>query len=200
MRVQSSFAGMDQKSVLARYYRESREAFLWKVGNLSERQLRMPLTPTGSNLLGLLKHVASVDVGYLGEVFDRPFNHPVLDRIDADPSTDLWAAADESAESIMDFARAAWAHTDRTIAELDLDAAGSVPWWHPDRREVTLGWILVHVISENAQHLGQVDILRELTDELVGLHADNLNLPDNSAEDWAGYTARLRELAESFPA
>ncbi|GAB3929828.1 hypothetical protein GCM10011575_28050 [Microlunatus endophyticus] len=186
--------------MLVRYYRESRESFLWKVDGLSERLLRMPLTPTGSNLLGILKHVAAVDVGYLGEVFDRPFSHPVLERIDADPSTDLWATADEPADLIKDFARAAWAHTDRTVDELDLDATGRVPWWRPGNQDVTLAWMLVHVISENAQHLGQVDILRELTDGLVGLNPDNSNLPDNSAEDWAGYTVRLRELAESFPA
>lgn len=191
---------MDQKSVLKRYYLRSRESLLWKVDGLSERQLRMPLTPTGTNLLGVLKHVAYVDVGYLGEVFGRPFQHPLLERIDADPSTDLWAADDEPAEMIKDFARRAWAHTDRTIEDLELDAVGRVPWWGPNGEEVTLYWILVHVISENAQHLGHVDIVRELTDGVVGLRRDGTNLPDNSAQDWADYTAKLRTIAESFPA
>lgn len=189
---------MDQKSVLKRYYRRSRESLLWKVDGLSERQVRMPLTPTGTNLLGVLKHVAFVDVEYLGRVFGRPFAHPVLDRIDADPSTDLWAADDEPAEMIKDFARQAWAHTDATIEELDLDAVGRVPWWGDE--EVSLYWILVHVISENAQHLGHVDIVRELTDGVVGLRRDSTNLPDKSDQDWADHTARLRTIAESFQA
>jgi uncharacterized damage-inducible protein DinB len=188
---------MDEKSVLQRYYLRTRESFLWKLDGLSERQVRMPLTPTGTNLLGVLKHVASVDVGYLGEVFGRPFRDPVIERIDADPSTDLWAAEDEAAEMIKDFARRAWAHTDATIDELELDSVGRVPWWGD--QQVTLEWILVHVISENAQHLGQVDIMRELTDGAAGLRPDASNLPDMTAADWAEHTARLRALAESFP-
>jgi uncharacterized damage-inducible protein DinB len=189
---------MDEKSVLKRYYLRTRESLLWKLDGLSERQLRMPLTPTGTNLLGVLKHVAAVDVGYLGEVFGRPFRHPVIDRIDADPSTDLWAAEDESAEMIKDFARQAWTHTDATIDALELDAVGRVWWWGDE--EVTLEWILVHVISENAQHLGHVDIVRELTDGAIGLRRDVTNLPDRTTSDWAEYTSRLRQLAESFPA
>ncbi|MBO0813023.1 MAG: DinB family protein [Microlunatus sp.] len=191
---------MDQKSVLKRYYNRSRDSFLWKLEGLSERRLRMPLTPTGTNLLGLLKHVASVDVGYLGLVFGRPFSHPVQERIDADPVTDMWAAADEPAELIKDFARQAWAHTDRTIEELDLDATGRVPWWGPDSPDVTLHWILVHVISENAQHLGHADVVRELTDGLVGLRRDATNLPELTEQDWADHTGRLQAIAESFPA
>jgi uncharacterized damage-inducible protein DinB len=188
---------MDEKSVLQRYYLRTRESFLWKLDGLSERQVRMPLTPTGTNLLGVLKHVASVDVGYLGEVFGRPFRDPVIERIDADPSTDLWAAEDEAAEMIKDFARRAWAHTDATIDELELDSVGRVPWWGD--QQVTLERILVHVISENAQHLGQVDNMRELTDGAAGLRPDASKLPDMTAADWAEHTARLRALAESFP-
>jgi len=188
---------MDEKSVLKRYYRRSRESFQWKLDGLSERQLRMPLTPTGTNLLGLFKHVAWVDVGYLGEVFGRLFEHPVMERIDADPDSDLVAAADEPAEMIKEFARLAWQHTDRTIDELPLDARGQVPWWGADG-EVTLHRILVHVISENAQHLGHADILRELTDGAVGLGPNNSNLPELSTDQWAAHTARLRAIAESF--
>ena len=188
---------MDQKAVLKRYYQRSRESLLWKVDGLSERQLRMPLTPTGSNLLGLFKHVAWVDVGYLGEVFGRPFEHPLMIRIDDAPDSDLVAGADEPAEMIKEFARLAWEHSDRTIDELPLDAPGRVPWWGADG-EVDLHRILVHVISENAQHLGQIDILRELTDGLVGLGPSNSNLPDLSTDQWTERTARLRAIADSF--
>lgn len=188
---------MDEKSVLKRYYLRSRESFQWKLDGLSERQLRMPLTPTGTNLLGLFKHVAWVDVGYLGEVFGRPFEHPVMERIEANPDSDLVADADEPAATIQEFARLAWDHTDRTIDELPLDAPGRVPWWGA-KGDVTLQQILVHVINENAQHLGHADILRELTDGMVGLGPTNSNLPELSTDQWAAHTARLRALAESF--
>lgn len=188
---------MDEKSTLKKYYQETCESLLWKVDGLSETQLRMPLTPTGTNLLGLLKHVAWTDAGYLGEIFDRPFEHPVMERIDAEPDSDLWAAADEPAEMIKDFARAAWQHTYRTIDDLDLAAPGQVPWWSSG--DVTLHQILVHLINENSQHLGHADILRELTDGAAGMRPDNSNLPDNSAEQWAAHHSRLQAIAESFP-
>jgi len=188
---------MDEKSVLKRYYLGSRESFQWKLDGLSERQLRMPLTPTGTNLLGLFKHVAWVDAGYLGEVFGRPFEHPVMEQVEASPDSDLVAGADEPAEMIKEFAALAWQHTDRTIDELPLGAPGRVPWWGTNG-DVTLQQILVHVINENAQHLGHADILRELTDGAVGLAPKNTNLPNLSADQWASHTARLRAIAESF--
>jgi hypothetical protein len=58
---------------------------------------------TGTNLLGLVKHVASVTAGYFGERFDRPFPAPVpgLDK-DAQPNADMWACADESRDDVID--------------------------------------------------------------------------------------------------
>jgi uncharacterized damage-inducible protein DinB len=190
---------MADKETLHRYLRQHRAALLWKLDGLPERQLRMPLTPTGTNLLGLLKHVASVDVGYFGDVFDRPFPVPWDALLDEDPTADLWATAEESAESIKDFAQRAWAHSDRTIDELALDARGSVSWWEPDRREVTLGQIMVHVIAETARHAGHADILRELTDGSAGLRSDDSNLAELDAEQWRAQVDRLRSIAESFP-
>ena len=190
---------MADKETLHRYLRQHRAALLWKLDGVSERQLRMPLTPTGTNLLGLLKHVASVDVGYFGEVFGRPFVVPWEALLDEDPTADLWATAEESAESIKDFARRAWTHSDRTIDELDLDARGTVPWWEPARREVTLGQIMVHVIAETARHTGHADILRELTDGSAGLRADDSNLAEFGEQQWQDQVRRLRSIAESFP-
>ena len=60
------------------------------------------MTPTGTNLLGLVKHVASVEAGYLGDVFGRPFPEPLpwFDE-DAEPNADMWATADESRDDIV---------------------------------------------------------------------------------------------------
>ena len=64
------------------------------------------MTPTGFNLLGLVKHVASVEAGYLGETFDRPFPEPLpWFEDDAEPNADMWASADESREQIVSFYR-----------------------------------------------------------------------------------------------
>ena len=53
--------------------RSIREAMLWKLDGLSEYDVRRPLTPTGTNLLGLIKHVASIELGYFGDTFGRPY-------------------------------------------------------------------------------------------------------------------------------
>ena len=66
----------DEKSTLHGYLRSGREALMWKLEGLSDYDIRRPLVPTGTNLLGIVKHVCSVGVGYFGEVFDRPFLEP----------------------------------------------------------------------------------------------------------------------------
>ena len=153
---------MDDKETLKYYLQRQREVLLWKLDGLSERQVRMPLTPTGTNLLGVVKHVISVEVEYLGAVFDRPFAEPMpwMDQ-DAEPNSDMWATEDQTVDWVRGFAGRAWAHADDTIDTLDLDAPGLVPWWRGERRNTKLRTVLVHVIAEGARHAGQLDIVRE---------------------------------------
>lgn len=156
----------DPKDDLHRYLRRGREALLWKLDGLSEYDVRRPLVPTGTNLLGLVKHVASMEAGYFGECFDRPFPRPLpwLDE-GAEPNADMWATPDESREQIVDLYHSASAHADATIEALPLDATGEVPWWRPESRTVTLHRILVHMVSETDRHAGHADIVRELIDD-----------------------------------
>jgi hypothetical protein len=152
------------------------------------------MTPTGTNLLGLVKHVASVELGYFGEVFDQPSDVPLLWLDDdAEINADMWATADESREEIVALYQQAASHADATIAALTLDSPGRVPWWPPEREHVTLHQIMVHVSVEMARHAGHADILRELIDGTAG-NKDG-NLPDQSAEEWAAYRKRLEETA-----
>lgn len=186
----------DAKEMLHHYLRSSREAIVWKLEGLGERDLRWPHTPTGTNLLGLVKHLAGIEFGYLGDTFGRPapVTLPWLAE-DAPDNVDMWATEEESADYIVDLYRQAWAHSDATIAALDLDAPGTVPWWRtPD---VTLHHILVHVIAETARHAGHADIVRELIDGKAGLRDGLSNLPGRDAQWWDGYVAKLRDVAES---
>src|SRR6185437_14901793 len=144
---------------------------------VSEYDARRPLVPTGTNLLGLVKHVASVEAGYLGDTFGRPFPEPLPWLADsAEPNADMWATPEESREQIVGLYRRVWAHSDATIEALPLDAAGHVPWWPAERRQVTLHGVLVHVIAETHRHAGHADIVRELIDGTVGLRPDNDNV------------------------
>jgi len=183
----------DEKATLERYLQAEREAMLWKLEGLSERELRWPRTPTGTSLLGLVKHLAFVEFGYFGDTFGRPYDAEMPD-VEADPNADLFATPDESPDDIVELYRQAWAHADVTIDSLGLDATGSVPWWPEDRREVTLHRVLVHVITDTARHAGHADILREGIDGATGLFAGKDNMPD---VDWPAYVARLQAIAES---
>jgi uncharacterized damage-inducible protein DinB len=189
-------SGSDPKAELRQYLQAGRDALLWKLEGLSEYDVRRPLVPTGTNLLGVVKHVASVEAGYLGATFGRPFPEPLpwLDE-GAEPNADMWATADESREHIVGLYHRVWAHSDATVEELPLDAIGSVPWWQPERREVTLHRILIHMIAETDRHAGHADVVRELIDGAAGLRRDNDNMPPGDPQWWESYRDRLERVA-----
>ena len=191
----------DPKDTLKRYLQSHRDAMLWKLEGVPEREARWPHTATGTNLLGLVKHLAIMEFGYFGDVFHRPSHEPMPWLApDAEANADMWATADESRDWVIDFYRRAWSHSDGTIDALDLTAPGLVPWWGPERQNVTLHQILVHVIAETARHAGHADIVRELIDGQAGLRRDNSNLPDNEQQWWTDYVAKLRRTAEEASA
>jgi hypothetical protein len=187
----------DAKAVLHRYLQNHRDVMLWKLDGLSEYDARRPLTPTGTNLLGLVKHLAMVEAGYFGDVFGRPMPDKPGWFDDETPNIDMWAGADESQADIVALYRRVWQHADRTIEELPLDAPGTVPWWGV-RGSVTLHRILVHVTAETARHAGHADIVRELIDGAAGLRRDNDNLWQADGESWADYRERLQAVADAF--
>jgi uncharacterized damage-inducible protein DinB len=189
-------AGSDPKADLQRYLQTAREALVWKLEGLSEYDVRRPLTRTGTNLLGIVKHVASVELGYLGDSFGRPSGESLPWFEDgAEPNADLWATPEESREDIVGLYHRSWAHCDATISALPLDVVGHVPWWPEGRNEVTLHQILVHMIAETNRHAGQADIVRELIDGSVGLREGNDNMAPGDEAWWAAYRARLEQAA-----
>jgi hypothetical protein len=155
------------KAHLHDHLRWVREALVWKLDGLSEYDIRRPLTSTGTNLLGLIKHNAIWDSRYFGEVFDRPYPEP-LPRWDEDAATgtDNWATERETRADIVGLYQRVWSHSDATINALDLDVRGYVPWWQED---VPLFNVMVHCLSDTTRHAGHADILREGLDGAVGV-------------------------------
>jgi hypothetical protein len=185
----------DPKATLHRYLKTGREAVMWKLDGLSEYDVRRPLVRTGTNLLGLVKHLASVELGYFGDTFARPadIDLPWWDD-DAEPNADLWATAEETREDVVGLYRRAWQHADDTIGFLDLEARGRVPWWPAGRDEVTLHRVLVHVATETHRHAGHADIVRELIDGAAGMRPGGDNLWAGEEE---GYWDTHRERVEA---
>jgi hypothetical protein len=184
------------KDVLRYYLQSARDALLWKLDGVSEYGVRRPLTPTGTNLLGLVKHAAGVELGYLGDTFGRPSGErlPWLDSA-AEANGDMWATADESREDIVGLYRRAWAHADATLDALALDTVGRVPWWPDGKDEVTLHHAMVRVIADTHRHAGHADILRELMDGAVGMNQGNDSMASQDPAWWEAYRERLERAA-----
>ena len=191
----------DPKADLRFYLQNARDALLWKLEGLCEYDIRRPATPTGTNLLGLVKHATYVELGYLGDTFGRPCDLPKPAFGEgADANADMWARADESREDIVAGYRKAWAHADETIERLELDTVGTVPWWPAHADEVTLHHALVRVIADTHRHAGHADIIRELADGAVGMNADNTSLPSTDPAWWEEYRQRLESVAREASA
>jgi hypothetical protein len=183
----------DTKKELHSYLGGARETLVWKLDGLSEYDIRRPLVPTGTNLLGLVKHSTATHLGYFCEAFGRHNAHERWSD-DAGPAAEFWARPDESSQDIVANYRAAWERSDETIAELPLDAVGTVSWWGD--ATVTLHHVMVHVIADTQRHAGHADIVRELIDGSVGMlrGVDNLHIRDPAAQQ------RFRDQVEAAAA
>ncbi|MDG4786031.1 DinB family protein [Micromonospora sp. WMMD1102] len=190
----------DAKTALHHYLQGLREDLIWKLDGLSEREARLPRTPTGNNLLGLLKHCLNVEAGYFGTTFGSEFPTPEelisMQAYEEDPQADWYAREDETKDGLIDLYHRVGTFADQTIEQLPLDAPGRVPWWRPGGQDVTLHRIIVHVICDLARHAGHADIMREQHDSAIGLRRENTNIPQD--HDWPAYVGKLTKLADRF--
>jgi uncharacterized damage-inducible protein DinB len=184
-----------QAVLLQRYLQRERDNLVGSLEGLSDYDVRRPMTPTGTSLLGLVKHVASVELGYLGDCVGRPsgIELPWDTEEGYRESADMWAKADEEREWLLDLYRRSWAHADESIRVLGLDAPATVPWWPEGRRTTTLGYVLVHLLAETAHHAGHADIVRESIDGRGGRDHDELG--DESW--WQAHVARIQAAADA---
>jgi len=198
----SSFAVMDASQPngiandLRHYLRESRAGLLRALDGLSEYDVRRPLTPSGTNLLGLVKHLTDVEAGYLGRCVGRPapLTLPWVEDGSIWDAADMWVKSDESRVYILDLYQAATENADATISALGLDTPAYVEWWREERRNTTFGHLLTRVVAETAQHAGHADILRETIDGRGGRDHDDLG----DAAWWSAYVQQIQTAAEAF--
>lgn len=157
------FTGSEKES-LHRSMDRHREAVLWKIQGLDDEQLRRVMTPSGTHLLGLVKHLAAVEYSWFCQTFGRRTEPLPFDP--DDENADLRVTPEETTEDILAFYARARAAADEVIEEVDLDALGTA--WFGD--QVSLRWVLIHMIEETARHAGHMDIVRELLDGATGDH------------------------------
>jgi hypothetical protein len=157
------FTGGEKESLQVSLDRH-RDAVLWKLEGLDDADLRRTMTPSGTNLLGLVKHLAAVEYGWFCETFGRPIEPLPFDE--DDPDADLRVRPDETTADVLAFYARARAAADQAIAEVELEETGTA--WFGD--PVSMRWVLIHMVEETARHAGHVDILRELIDGMTGDH------------------------------
>ena len=184
-----------QVELLLRYLQRERDHLVSTLQGLGEYDVRRPMTPSGTSLLGLVKHVATVEIGYLGACVGRPWPEeiPWDDEEAYDTGLDMFAAADESREMLLDLYRSSWARADQNVRELGLEAPASVLWWPSERRETTLGHLVVRMLSETAHHAGHADIVREAIDGRAGSDHDDIG----DEQYWSDYVGRVQAAADA---
>jgi uncharacterized damage-inducible protein DinB len=163
MVIRVPFTGAEKESLKVSLDRH-RDAVLWKLEGLGDDDLRRSMVPSGTSLLGLVKHLAAVEYGWFCDTFGREIEPLPFD--DDDPDADLRVRPEETTEDILAFYGRARAAADQAIAELDVEDTGTA--WFGEA--VTMRWVLIHMIEETARHAGHVDILRELIDGMAGDH------------------------------
>ncbi|MFJ3342757.1 DinB family protein [Streptomyces diastaticus] len=130
-----------------------------KATGLTEEQARQRHVSSATTVAGLVKHLTMVEHNWFVRVLEqRPSLTP-------DPGTSFVLGADETVGDLLTAYEAACARSRASAARFALDHVV------PQRQfgQVSLRWILVHMIEETARHAGHADILRELTDGATGL-------------------------------
>jgi uncharacterized damage-inducible protein DinB len=153
--------GAEKESLYASLDRH-RDVLLWKLDGLDAEQLRRPMVPSGTNLIGVVKHLASIEFKWFCRTFGRASDEISYDE--SDPDAEMRAGPGETAAGIIAYYGRARVAADAVIAELDLGATGTA--WSGET--VSLRYVLIHMIEETLRHAGQLDILRELIDGRIG--------------------------------
>ena len=166
MVIRVPFTGEEKESLQVALERH-RDAVLWKLEGLGDDDLRRQMTPSGTSLLGLVKHLAAVEYGWFCDTFGREAEPMPFDE--DDPDADLRIRPDETTDADLAFYGRARAAADRAIDELEVEDTGTA--WFGET--VTMRWVLIHMVEETARHAGHLDIIRELIDGATGDHRGN---------------------------
>ena len=153
---------MSMVEALLGHLQREREHLVATLDGLSDYAVRRPMTPSGTSLLGLVKHVASVELLTLCDCVGRPHGVQLTWTIEeAFEGDDMWAAADESREWLLGVYRQSWTKADESVRTLGLDAPAMVPWWAPEDQHTTLGHLVVRLVAETAHHAGHAESVRQ---------------------------------------
>jgi uncharacterized damage-inducible protein DinB len=147
-----------ERDVLLRYLAKHRRLVVAALDGLTDEQVRRPMVPSGTNLLGLVHHLTGVERHWFELVF---LGAAIV------PDMSMSAPASTPIDEVIAGYRAACARSDEIVRGCtDLSTLAAIP--NPGEDEVdSLRLIIAHMVEETAQHTGQADIIRELIDGRV---------------------------------
>ncbi|WP_428963634.1 DinB family protein [Micromonospora fluostatini] len=153
----------DERSVLESFLDFHRAVVLRKLRGVSETDATHRLLPSATTLAGLVKHLTLVERNWFSALL-APGPGDVYLTSEEDAAASFALADGDTVERLAAAYEAQCARSREVAARFDLGHV--VP--HPQLGEVSLRWVLVHMIEETARHAGHADILRELTDGSTG--------------------------------
>lgn len=151
----------DERTTLLGVLQRQRELVAWKLKDTPNQVLGSVATPSGMSLHGLVRHLTNVERSWLRDVFAGQ-DDLRFDWTEDDPDAE-WRVPEATAmtELLADYAEES-RRCDIVVAatpSLDVTSAS---------RDMSLRWILLHLVEETARHLGHIDLLREQADGSTG--------------------------------
>jgi len=154
----------DERAALSAWLDFHRATLLMKMDGLDDQRLRRPMVPSGTSLLGLVKHLTETEHGWFVNEYAQLGEPPLYETPD-DPDAGFRIEPHETAKEIIDGYLAMCERCRGIVA-----AAPSLDHTVPNARRgrIDLRRIMIHMLEETARHNGHADIIRELIDGVVG--------------------------------
>lgn len=173
LRVNPTPKQADEKASLEAFLHNQRALMVWKLDGLDLAQATRPVVPSGTSLLGMVSHLTAVEIWWFGDVTaggDYQLEGDLAEWLQRIKTA--WEADDDDADFRIeppDTIATVVARYEAAIAVAN-EIIGRYPLDHisPNRREVSLRWVLLHMIEETARHAGHADLARELVDSTTG--------------------------------
>lgn len=142
------FFDAGEVTTLIRFLDYLRGSVVAKVQGLSDDDAIRPLTPSGTSLGGIVKHLTNVERLWVQYLWGGHDEVP-LDR-------NHWKPDQPIAMLVADYESVCDRNNEVVTADPDLDRKCARPW---DDELLTLRWVLVHLIEETGRHAGHADIV-----------------------------------------
>ncbi|QLQ17051.1 MAG: DinB family protein [Micropruina sp.] len=162
----------DEQETLLGFLEFHRATLAWKTSGLTDEQLRERVAPSSMTLGGLLKHLALVEDYWFGEVVaQQPASPPFADvDWEADPDWEWHSATDDTGEALRSLWRARVERSRARLAQALADEPAGLSATRPRGKgqQLSLRWVVTHLIEEYARHNGHADLIRESVDGHTG--------------------------------